>query len=209
MTLFTVKQIKKFFEILGRLERSVSVDKSKQYYHGYIYTNSTPCQKEVFVHRTLNKWFKNKYAILYRLSEQTETQYCQYVSISNISYALTWSEEISVNLYDYSRPMDIFNNLKLNHNDCLRLEGKWVSNPKNYHHKLLKMTMLSIPEKEFKFKAYDFSKYPKRAKTDEERYEKMTTEIIVKAKTNHEAYQKLDELEKKNIKEGKEIMIIK
>jgi hypothetical protein len=209
MKLFTVKQIKKFFEILGRLERGVSTDKIKQYYYGYIYTNSTPCQKEVFVHRTINKWLKNKYLILYSVSEQTQTQYCQYVSIANISYALTWGEVLSVNLYDFSRPMDIFNNLKLSHNDCLDLEGEWISNPKNYHHKLLKMTMLSIPEKEYKFKAYDFSKYPKRAKSDEERYEKMTTEIVVMAKTSYEAYQKLEKLEKKNSKEGKQIIIIK
>lgn len=185
--LFTTQQIQRYFTILNKMGRVV-----ENKYLGYDKKNPhiTPCQKEVFVNRTLNKWLKNKYVILYAVSEQTDEQYKEYVSISNIQYYLNayGGDKLSVSIYDYSKPMDIWNSIKISHNDALDLEGEWIEDPTEYHHKLLKMTYLSIPEKEYVFEMHDFSKCPKRGVKKEIALERIKTTISFKAKTEREAY---------------------
>lgn len=197
--LFNPEKVKKFFKILSRLGRSV-----EKRYKGYIYKDSSPCERQVFVNRTLNKWFNNPHLILYRTSEQTGVEYKQYITILNISYKLSWGVEIDVMIYDYTKPYDIYEHLTISHNTALSLEGKWCKNG-NLHHKLIKMAILDIPEKEFVFKAYDWNKYPKRRKknqTDEDINKLMETTISVKVKTVKEAYKKKQEFVKNQMKEG-------
>ena len=80
MKLFTVAQVKRFFTVLDRMGREVC----NRYSDG----NFAPCEKEVFVRRTLNKWLRGKYVILYATSEQTNVEYKRYLSISNVKFAL-------------------------------------------------------------------------------------------------------------------------
>lgn len=182
--LFTGEQVKRFFDKLGKQSRTV-----ENKYLGYDKKNPeyAPCGREVFVKRTINKWLKNKYLIIYKVSEQTNIQYKEYVSISNISFGLGYSDYLNVTLYNYSKPMNIFDNEKITHNNALNLEGEWCETG-DIHHTLLKLTYLDIPEKEYVFCRYDWSKYPKRGVKREKALEKIKTTISFKAKTLHEAY---------------------
>jgi len=187
MKLFKIGQVKKFFTILDRMGREVCM----RYGNG----NFAPCEKEVFVRRTVNKWFRGKYVIYYATSEQTGAEYKRYLYIGRISFVLGWGTELGVGIIDYARPVDIFESMKLSHNDVLDLEGEWVEDKDldSNHHALLKMTTLNIPEREFVFNAYDMNKYDGRDKT-----EYLKTTVSVTAMTEKEAYRRKNEAQKKN-----------
>lgn len=186
MKLFTVAQVKKFFAVLDRMGREVC----KRYGDD----NFSPCEKEVFVRRTVNKWLKGKYVILYATSEQLNVEYKRYIHIGHVGFVLGWGTEIYANVFDYSRPVDIFNTLKFSHNDALDLEGEWIEDPTEYHHALLKLTMLNLPEREFVFKAYDMSKFSNKRN----KKEYLETTVSVMAMTEKEAYRRKNEAQKKN-----------
>ena len=184
--LFEQPKVTKFFDILHRLDRA-SDDK----YDGR-------CAKEIFVRRTVAKWLKGKKLIWYKKSEQTDLFYSCYISITNISYGLGWSDDLKVFYYDYSKPVDIWNELILKHNEIISFEGSWDDSK---HNELLKLFYLNLPEKEFKFKAYDLNK-----KTNEN-----TFTHIVKAKTLELAYQiinnTMEEYGSKNIMITKNLVV--
>jgi hypothetical protein len=199
MKLFTVAQVKKFFSILDRMDRHVSniwvnpntkdfLDQNKIYYY---------CQKEVFVQRTLNKWLKNKYLILYKESEQTELEYKQYISILSVRYFLSYGDNLRIIFFDYSKPTNIWNSLEISHNSALMLEGEWTDD--KIHNQLLQFFKLDIPEKEYVFECFDWSKYPKikkKSQTTDDIYKLIKKEISFKAKTEKEAYKKLKDFQK-------------
>jgi len=186
MKLFTVAQVKKFFTILDRMGREVC----KRYGDD----NFSPCEKEVFVRRTVNKWFRGKYVIYYATSEQTGVEYKRYLYIGNVRFVLGWGTALSIGIIDYARPVDFFESISLTHNDALNLEGEWIADPESTHHVLLKMTTLAIPEREFVFKAYDTTKITKKRN----KKEYLETTVSVNAMTEKEAYRKKSELQKKN-----------
>ena len=97
-SLFDPSKIKKFFNILRRLGRC-----TEDRYKGYDKLNPhmSPCEKEVFVKRTLHKFLKGKHLVWYKKSDDTGLFYNLYVSVGSISYALGWGENINVYLYDY------------------------------------------------------------------------------------------------------------
>jgi len=182
--LFTTEQVKNFFEKLSKQKREV-----QEIYKGYDKNNPdyVLCGREMFVRRTINKWLKGKCLILYKVSEQTDLQYKQYILISNIDFGLGWDDYITINYFDYSKPTDIWNTIKINHNDALNLEGEWSKNS-DLHHELLKMSYLNIPEKEYVFKRFDWSKYPKHKVKREKALKMIETTISFKCKTLYEAY---------------------
>lgn len=188
MKLFTLAQVKKFFAILDRMGRT----SCSRYGDG----NFAPCEKEVFVRRTVNKWFRGKYVIYYATSAQTNAEYKRYLYIGRISFVLGWGTELGVGIIDYARPVDIFESMKLSHNDVLDLEGEWVEDKDldSNHHALLKMTTLNIPEREFVFKAYDTTKITKKRN----KKEYVETTVSVTAMTEKEAYRRKNEAQKKN-----------
>lgn len=201
--LFTTEQVKRFFDILFRLQRE-----SCGWYKGY-YPNSPdyePCQQDVFINRTINKWFKGKFVILYEPSKQLNTQYKKYVMISHIRFGYGYRDDVDVILFDYSRPCELSQSIKIGHNEALSLEGEWCENS-NKHNQLLKLTKLDIPEKEFIVKAYDFSKYPKRKKKGVDPEKEIETTVSIKAKTWHEYYKNKKKF-KKQIKETKSRLIL-
>ena len=186
MKLFTVEQVKKFFAILDRIERAVSKKYSTDSY--------TNCEKEVFVRRTINKWFRGKYLILYATSKDTNAEYKRYLYISRVSFVLGCGTELSVSYIDFAKPVDIFSSIYITHNDALVLEGEWVEDLESNHHALLKMTALAIPEREFVFKAYDTTKITKKRN----KKEYLETTVSVNAMTEKEAYRRKNEAQKKN-----------
>jgi len=161
--LFDVARVKKFFDIVYKLNRACDEK----------YNNR--CEKEVFVRRTVNKWLKGKHIILYDVSKQTETVYRRYISVSSISLSLDWSlGTLRVYIYDYARPMDLFESITVDHNTAISMEGEWIEDPTNYHNKIIELTFLNIPQKEYVFQAYDWSKYP----NDVEKTNKETRKLI-------------------------------
>lgn len=196
--LFTPEQVKKFFNILDNLSGSIPNDKSNYPWKDYqtIYTKEskhTPSTREVFVHRTINKWLKGKYLILYKTSDLNVT-YKQFVSIANLSYYNDWSSTgyVNVGMIDYANPFDsnLFGkHVKYNYNKCLSLEGEWCDNP-NKHNQLLELvSMNDVPTKEYVFKAYDWSKYPKKVKKEIDPKDLIKTTKSFMAKTEHQAYE--------------------
>ena len=200
MKLFETKKVKKFFEILYRLERGIPIDIDNYRYKNYKNDRSV-CEKEVFVNRTVNKWLKGKFLVLYKTSEQTGLEYKQFISITNITLSLDWtSGSLEVIYMDYTRPVDIWNELVLKHNDVLHLEGEWSKNNKQ-HNQLLKLTYLNIPEKEYVFKTYNFDNHPKRKKkgqTDDDIMKLIEGKISFKGKTEKEAYNKKNKFQENN-----------
>ena len=186
--LFKTEKVKKFFDILHSMDRGIPVGGG--IYKGWNNTNNDYCQMEIFVERTVNKWLKGKYVILYDLSKQTELQYKRYLSINCVKFKLDWSlGTLSAYVYDYSRPMDLFEMITIGHNDALYLEGEWIADPTEYHKKLGSMFALDIPEKEYVFEAYDWDKFPKRVRNKEKAMELIKTTISFTAKTEYAAYE--------------------
>jgi len=213
--LFKTEEVKKFFNILERLTGSIPIDKSNYRYKDYqtIYTknsNHVPSTREIFVHRTINKWLKGKYLIIYKESD-LGIQYKQYVSITSLCYQNDWSVTgyVSVGILDYSKPYEsnIFGigGEKFNHNACINLEGEWSDG--KIHNQILKLITLDIPEREFIVEAYDFAKYPKRVKKGVDPKEQIKTTISIKARTYHEYY-KNKELFQKKCKETKSQLLL-
>lgn len=177
--LFDPKRVGKFFNILYKLNRCVD----KKY--------EDKCEKEVFVRRTVNKWLKGKFLILYDMSEQTELLYKKYIHISSVSLNLDWTlGTLSVNIYDYTRPMDVFNSITVDHNKALSMEGEWIDNPGEHHFKIIELTsMNNVPEKEYVFETYDWERYPKNSKKRKDRIlEEIKGTISFTAQTELDAY---------------------
>lgn len=199
--LFPVDKVKKFFEILDRLSGSYPIDLTNYPWKNYqtIYTKDskhTPCTREVFVHRTINKWLKGKALIIYRESE-LGVEYKQYVSITSLSYYNDWSGgHINVGLLDYAQPYNptLFTGEKFKHNDVIHLEGEWCDDLTLHTQLLTMVTMENVPEKEYIFKAYDWSKYPKRVKKGQDPKELIETTVSIKAKTLNAAYKEKNKL---------------
>lgn len=186
--LFKTEHIKKLFNILNRLDRSSDIKYDKK------------CAREVFVKRSIDKWFKNKHLVWLCESEDSGVYYNRYITITKIDYALHYAVELNVRFFDYSRPMDIWNKITLDHNKLLRLEGHW-SEKNTIHNKILKLTVPTLPLKEFVFKTYDFNKYPKRKKkgqTQEDIYKLIESTISFKASTHKEAFNLKKQFEDKN-----------
>lgn len=189
--LFEQKHVKKFFDILYSLDRTYKSE--NDIYKGYDKNNPhiVKCQQEVFVNRTVNKWLVGKYLKLYTVSEDTGIAYKRYVYTSRIELRMGYSlGDLRVYICDCSKPTELFNSIEIGHNQALALEGEWSEN-KDEHINLMNMFSFDdVPEKEYIFKAYDFSKYPKREKKNVDSKKLIETTFKIFAKTEHEAYTK-------------------
>lgn len=201
--LFTTKQVKKFFDIIQRLSMSCPSDKTNYPWVNYqtIYTkdsNHCPSEREVFVNRTINKWIKGKYLVLYRTTDLGIT-YKQYILVSSLCYRNDfWDGYIDVGMVDYTDPYrgQVFGGFKIRYNDALDLEGEW-SVDNSIHRKLLEyISMDNVPLKEYVFNAYDWSRYPKRVKRGTDLNELLKTTKSFLARTDSEAYKKKEEFQK-------------
>jgi hypothetical protein len=109
-----------------------------------------------------------------------------------LHYENDWgSGYINVGLHDYSKPWggSIFGGEKIKEYDALTLEGEWSDNKEKHIQLEEFLSMEDVPDKEYIFKAYDFSKYNKKTK---KYYE---TTISLKAKTIKDAYKEKERFE--------------
>lgn len=159
--LFDPQRVSKFFSILQKMGRMCNT-----LYKGHDKLNpdSVPCDKEIFVNRTIAKWFKGKHVIIYAV--ENDFQFKQYIVINGLRYGLGYSDYITIYYYDMARPSCLFNMMKLDHNGCLTMEGRWCDNSSE-HLKLFQMFVIDLPKKEYVFKYYDISKPKKGAKLED------------------------------------------
>jgi len=197
--LFQYNKIRKFFDILSKLERSTT----KIYVNPNVKSLSEPdkpiyyCAREVFVERTIGKWFKGKYLILFK------NGYKKYLYITNIKYALTYGVDLNITMIDFSRLDNIEEYLSwktYNFNDLYNLEGQWCQDS-SQHNKLLELLKLNLPIQKFKFKVFNTDLL--NTITDEQLkssnpYDHITEYIEVEAMTENEANDKLKVLIKDN-----------
>lgn len=198
--LFTTEQIKRYFEAIEKKGRMVC-----NLYKGYDKRNPdyAPCEKDIFVQRTLNKWLSGKYLILYSKSD-FGSEYKQYVFVSSVQFVYGYGNAVYVYICDYSNPKKGFYSIEIGNNEAHRLEGVWCENS-DKHEELLKFFNIDIPEREFIFEAYDWNKYPKRVRNKDKALEKIKTTVSFKAKTEREAYKLMDKF--REDKQNSQIMI--
>ncbi|MHA1483127.1 MAG: hypothetical protein ACTSQA_06795 [Candidatus Heimdallarchaeaceae archaeon] len=135
--LFTSVQVSKFFHILWKLERF-----NAKYYKGIYGGDHEPCQKDVFIRRTVNKWFSGK---CYKQLEAVKTgisitsdvgfgrskpvmsEQVRYIKITSIRFNYGHGDDFTVSYRDASKPSELFKGFKLGHNESLRLVGEEIS----------------------------------------------------------------------------------
>lgn len=181
MHLFDKEQIKRFFNALKNKGRCC-----EPRYLGWDEKNPhiQYCEREVFVERLSQRLLKSRYLKIYN----TDKGVFSYVFVSSIHYALNYGCDLTVYYLDYSR-LDLgFQQITLNSGDVIYLEGEFTNGEE--HKKLSDMLMLNLPEKIFRFKAYDFAKYPKRVRKGTDPKEKIKTTVDITARTIQEAFNK-------------------
>lgn len=189
--------ITKIDEILDRLGR-----------HGEVRYEGK-CEKEIFIRRTINKWFKNKSLVLYQHNERRNNAYKRYLTISNISYSLTLkANNIKITFLDYGRPDSTLDGLFFGETihilDARWLEGNWVDNL-DEHEKVFKMFSIEdIPNKKYVYKTFDWDKYPSDGveRAEEGMNALGYGEVEIEAKTLGEAKDKLKKLRKEYDSKG-------
>lgn len=206
--LFDKKELNNFIDRLTTYEMGCC-----DYYHkynktlGYNSPTLSPSAREVFVHRTLNKWFTGKYLILYNTSN--DLLYKQYLYIMSISYSNSYdySGLLHITLMDYNISQLVQTTVKFG--ELFNLEGEWCDSP-HEHNKLLFMTSFSsIPEKEYIFEAFDMSRYPKRVRKGVDPMELIKMPHSILARTLSEAHSITAGLCSKDLYFGKLIEIKK
>lgn len=196
--LFNSKKVEKFFNILEKLDRHYN---ENGIYKGYDKNNPhiTWCQQEVFVNRTLNKWFSEKYVIIFNQNDYG-IWYKQHIFISTIQLYVGYKTQIELAVVDYVN-VNFFSKIKIDYSRARNLEGIWCKDGKK-HNKVLKMILMDdIPEKEYIYNATDSKKYPKRKKkgqTKENIKKFLATTVSIIAKTEEEAWNKATKIMKEN-----------
>lgn len=126
MELFDKKSIIKFFNLF--------YDKK-----GYISNGQFESEKEIFVRRTVNKWFSGKHLIYYN-----PDGYKEYLYIQKIVYRGHYGK-VQLHLLNYGNPSNI---------NCVRnlgqdlYYGEWCTNEEKH---LVLLEMFKLPKQQFKF----------------------------------------------------------
>lgn len=184
--LFEREKVKKFFNILRKMGR-MNTDKYKEIYPSCI------CERDLFIRRTISKWFEGKYVILYRDNEFVS--YKEFLSITRISFSYGYSDGLAINVFNFTRPDKTNDNRTLNFNDIICLEGRFVENNEEHLQIYKSLTMSDEPMREYIFEGYDMNIYNKVRKNKEERSKK---EFIFMSHTYNDACKKVEEYSKNN-----------
>lgn len=182
--LFKKEDVKHFFKALESKGRNC-----EPRYKGWSKINPhiEYCERAVFVKRMMRYLLKDRYFKIYN----TDKGVFSYIYVSSVNYSLDYGCNIEICYLDYSR-LDLgFQSVKFNSGDLIYLEGE-VSDGKEHEH-LQNILVLNLPEKIFRFKAYDFDKYPKRVRKGTDPEEKIKTTVDINARTVAEAFSKREE----------------
>lgn len=181
MYLFKKENVKRFFQALESKGRNC-----EPRYKGWDKKNPTIefCEREVFVKRMMKYLLKDRYFKIYN----TDAGVFSYIYIGSIHYTLNAGCDITIYYLDYSR-LDLgFQSVVFDSGDCIHIEGE-ISDGEE-HKQLQDILVLNLPEKTFRFKAYDFDKYPKRVRKGTDPKEKIKTTVDIIARTIEEAFKK-------------------
>lgn len=133
------KKVSKFFAILANLDRTSQKRYAKR---NEFSTRYGHCEQEVFVERTIGKWFRDKCFIWIENAEtgfyqedelnsynQIPVKYKQvrYIQVMRPEYILGYGNKIRVRFYDASRPSLLNNEIELGHNEALELTAEKIS----------------------------------------------------------------------------------
>lgn len=177
--LFKKDKINKFFDILSRLERAQC-----DWYKGIDKHNKKDafCQREIFINRTIGKWLRGKHLIIYGDTLK------HFYSLIRIEFAFTQSDAINVIMIDYSKGCKL-NHLRIYKEDALKIEGEWCDNSLQHVQLADLLSLDSVPNKEYVFRAYDWTKLPKRVKKGVNPVDVIKTTKSFMGKTEAEAYE--------------------
>lgn len=125
MKLLTAERVKRFFNSLS----------TKGRHNEPRYDNK--CEKQILTERVLNKYFSGRYFRIIRYNA-LGSPYWMYIFVCGVRFQLGWGDKIEVyytsasNLAkdneDYGMGLgNIFQSLRLEHKDCLRLEGEEIT----------------------------------------------------------------------------------
>lgn len=185
--LFKIEKVRKFFDILERQNRT-----SNKRYIGWSKLNPhiEYCEKQVFAKRVSNSLLPSKYIKLYNVENKT----VQYLYVCSIRFHLGWSNSnLEINYIDYANLSEGLQQKKLSFNDIIYLEGEFLDGEE--HKKVLELFRLKLPEKTYRFEAFDFDKYPKRVKKGVNPKELIKTFVDIVAITEVDAFNKRKALE--------------
>lgn len=197
MYLFDSLKVRKLFDILERLGRVC-----ENRYLNWCDTNPhiAFCEREVFMKRISKKLLPSQYIKIYN----TNSGVFSYVYITSIRYNLDSGCRLIVYYIDYSRFDLGIQSIVLDSGDVRYLEGEFTNGKE--HKQLSKLLLLNLPEKSFKFLAYDFSKYPKKPRKGKDYKDRIKTFVEIKAKTIQEAFNKKNEIKNLMVTEEFEIL---
>jgi hypothetical protein len=149
---------KKFWTALDRMCRYIPKDKS---HHPY----GDRCEKQIFVQRTLQKWFSGKYLAVIlekdtgffkddaRIGDDTIKRKAKtFVFISNIRYALSHGEDIAVIYFDATNHVKI-SDIVLDEYKFNKLEFYEID--KEQYGNVVSMFADDRPKKSYKFKTWN------------------------------------------------------
>lgn len=155
--LFARKDIIRFFNLLEQKERSCV-----SYYRGIdgVNLDYEPCAQDVFVKRTIGKWFGGKaYKHIAKVktgyftrdddtlggfmnSEEVMAEKVQYVFIVRLSFSYGYGTKIDVSYIDAANPHGKLSEFSLTHNSALGLLGVEIS-----EEEFTKVMKMFAPEK--------------------------------------------------------------
>lgn len=145
------EKIRSFFDILHTLDRCNS----------HLYDGM--CQQEIFVKKTIHKWFKGKNVVILATDPKTNVIYKRYLCCTGIRLHLGWSKsELVLHLFDYSSPQKMVQEEKWHFNDFINLEGEWIDDKSPHSDSLTSLVnLLFVVEK----KDYTFNLIYRNLKT--------------------------------------------
>ena len=130
--IFNREQVRKFFAILERLDRSVGTQYEDRKFGS--------CQKEVFVARTVHKWMDGKCfrfvdevdsgirnMISSNRSKPLKIEQMRIVKVGGTRFMLGHGEELSVGISDAANPSSLFNSKSISISDAISLMGEEIT----------------------------------------------------------------------------------
>ncbi len=196
LLIFNPDQVDKFFSILKNMGRTCC-----DRYKGYDKLNPhiSPCEREVFTKRTVSKWFKGKFVIIYEKGGDMGVPQKKYYSINSIVYALDYGLNLSVYVTDFANPYN-FTSIKVS-NKIRSIEGRWSTDGREHSELLRLISLDDLPDREFVYSGFDFNKYPKRKKkdqTEDDIRKLMEVENTIVAKIQSDADEQIVKLQDKS-----------